>query len=346
MAELLIALWQEAEEHLQAFQQYARRTVEEAWLAGDALMRIKEQLPHGGWRSGLEERGITKSTAHRFISLRKKYPQMSQVGTFSSVSAALTAKPRNSELETRNSNTDPQDQPPAQPQLLEELQEDPETRHKLQEPSAQAEAHDELSEPPEPHEQPQVPPQAFKQPSAQPQPLEEPQEDPETRHKLQEPSAQAEAHDELSEPPEAFEQPSAQLEQSPPAAQAQEQPAPSPGTRSSSSEFRVPSSGRSVVPPFRRRPPFPAPGPRSSTQLQPQEKALPVPADAHTGQQRRMQLRLRTPRLLLPGSHTAFRLGLSCFVDVDDAAENKNAAPDQERQSNNPDAGTMSGRKA
>ena len=332
MAEQLIALWQEAEEHLQAFQQYARRTVEEAWLAGDALMRIKEQLPHGGWRSGLEERGITKSTAHRFISLRKKYPQMSQVGTFSSVSAALTAKPRNSEIETRNSNTEPQDQPPAQPQLLEEPQEDPETRHKLREPLAQAETHDELSEPPE----------ALEQPSAQPQPLKEPQEDPETQHKLQEPSAQAETHDELSEPPEALEQPSAQPQ--PP--QAQEQPAPSPGTRSSSSEFRVPSSGRSVVPPFRRRPPFPAPGPRSSTQLQPQEKALPVPTDAHTGQQRRMQLRLRTPRLLLPGSHTAFRLGLSCFVDVDDAAENKNAAPDQERQSNNPDAGTMPGRKA
>ena len=306
MAEQLIALWQEAEEHLQAFQQYARRTVEEAWLAGDALMRIKEQLPHGGWRSGLEERGITKSTAHRFIRLRKKYPQMSQLGTFASVSAALTAKPRNSEFEIRNSNTEPQDQPPAQPQLLEETQDDP------QEPSPQAEARD---EPSEAHEQPQELPQAHEQPSAQPQ------------------------------PPQALEQPSAPHEQSPPAAQAQEQPAPSPGTRSPSSEFRVPSSGRSMVPPFRRRPPFPAPSPHRSSQLQPQEKALPVPADAHTGQQRRMQLRLRTPRLLLPGSHTVFRLGLSCFVDVDDAAENKNAAPDQERQSNNPDAGTMPGRK-
>ena len=316
MAEQLIALWQEAEEHLQAFQQYARRTVEEAWLAGDALMRIKEQLPHGGWRSGLEERGITKSTAHRFISLRKKYPQMSQLGTFSSVSAALTAKPRNSELETRSSNTEPQDQPPAQPQLLEEPQENPETQDEPQEPSAQAEARDELSEPPEAHKQLQELPQALEQPSAQPQ------------------------------PPQALEQPTAPHEQSPPAAQAQEQPTPSPGTRSSSSEFRVPSSGRSTIPPFRRRPPFPAPSPRRSSQLQPQEKALPVPADAHTGEQRRMQLRLRTPRLLLPGSHTAFRFGLSCFVDVDDAAENKNAAPDQERQSNNPDAGTMPGRKA
>ena len=41
------SLWQEAEQHLRAFEQLARRTVEEAWLAGDALLRIKEQLPHG-----------------------------------------------------------------------------------------------------------------------------------------------------------------------------------------------------------------------------------------------------------------------------------------------------------
>lgn len=38
----ITALWQEAEKHLEAFQHYARRTVEEAWLAGDALLRIKE----------------------------------------------------------------------------------------------------------------------------------------------------------------------------------------------------------------------------------------------------------------------------------------------------------------
>ena len=55
MAEIT-ALWQEAEAHLAAFDQLARRTVEEAWLAGDALLRIKEQLPHGAWTPALEER--------------------------------------------------------------------------------------------------------------------------------------------------------------------------------------------------------------------------------------------------------------------------------------------------
>ena len=304
MAEQLIALWQEAEEHLQAFQQYARRTVEEAWLAGDALMRIKEQLPHGGWRSGLEERGITKSTAHRFISLRKKYPEMSQLGTFSSVSAALTAKPRTPELETQNSNTEPQDQPPAQPTLLEEAQED------LQEPPAQPEA---IDEPPAPQEPPHAqahdePPRALKQPPAQPEALDEPPAEAQEKLQILAPAVN-----------------------------------------------RV--QGRTLQPlqkhttPFQRRPPIfrkSKIGTRQPTAKPPALRPAPSVRVSSSGSSefRQFQLRLRTPRLLLPGSHTTFRLGLSCFVDVDEAAENKNAAPDQERQPNNPDAGTMPGRKA
>ena len=86
------SLWQEAEQHLRAFEQLARRTVEEAWLAGDALLRIKEQLPHGAWTPALKERGIAPTTARRFIQLRKQYPQIDQIGCFGSVSAALTDK--------------------------------------------------------------------------------------------------------------------------------------------------------------------------------------------------------------------------------------------------------------
>ena len=55
MAEEITDLWREAEEHLRAFEQLARRTVEEAWLAGDALLRIKDQLPHGAWTPALKE---------------------------------------------------------------------------------------------------------------------------------------------------------------------------------------------------------------------------------------------------------------------------------------------------
>ncbi len=86
----LPALWQEAEQHIRAFEQLARRTVEEAWLAGDALLRIKEQLPHGAWTPALRERGIPVRTAQRFIRLRQNYPQKRQIVAFASVSAALT----------------------------------------------------------------------------------------------------------------------------------------------------------------------------------------------------------------------------------------------------------------
>ncbi|MCZ0938412.1 MAG: hypothetical protein OXJ55_07230 [Caldilineaceae bacterium] len=88
----ITALWQEAEQHLREFERLARRTVEEAWLAGDALMRIKEQLPHGAWTPALQERGIAPASARRFIQLRKQYPQIAQIERFGSVSAALTDK--------------------------------------------------------------------------------------------------------------------------------------------------------------------------------------------------------------------------------------------------------------
>ena len=55
--EEIAALWEEAEGHLQAASVYARRTVEESWLAGDALARIREQLPHGAWLPALQGRG-------------------------------------------------------------------------------------------------------------------------------------------------------------------------------------------------------------------------------------------------------------------------------------------------
>ena len=88
----ITALWQEAEQHLREFERLARRTVEEAWSAGDALARIKAQLPHGAWTPALKERGIPARTAQRFIRLRQTYPQMRQLVVFDSVTAALTDK--------------------------------------------------------------------------------------------------------------------------------------------------------------------------------------------------------------------------------------------------------------
>ena len=98
MAAEITALWQEAEQNLRAFEQLARRTGEEAWLAGDALLRIRQQLPHGAWLPALKERGIAYTTANRFIRLRQQYSDINQLGEFGSVSAALTrgrtARPR------------------------------------------------------------------------------------------------------------------------------------------------------------------------------------------------------------------------------------------------------------
>ena len=57
-------------------------TVEEAWRAGDALLRIRQQLPHGAWLPALKERGIAYTTANRFIRLRQQYDEINQVGEF------------------------------------------------------------------------------------------------------------------------------------------------------------------------------------------------------------------------------------------------------------------------
>ena len=64
--------------------------VEEAWLAGDALLQIRQQLPHEAWLPSRKERSIAYTTENRFIRLRQQYPQINQLGEFGSVSAALT----------------------------------------------------------------------------------------------------------------------------------------------------------------------------------------------------------------------------------------------------------------
>lgn len=99
----LPALWQEAEQHMRTFEQLARRTVEEAWLAGDALLRIKQQLPHGAWTPALADRGISIHVAKRLIRLRRKYPEIVQIARFDSVSSALTDR--------KKAKPEPTDQP-------------------------------------------------------------------------------------------------------------------------------------------------------------------------------------------------------------------------------------------
>ena len=72
----------------------ARKAVAVAWRIGGYLLEARKACGHGEWRLWLAERGITKSTADRWMQLRRAFPQTSQVGTFGSVDEALKARPR------------------------------------------------------------------------------------------------------------------------------------------------------------------------------------------------------------------------------------------------------------
>ena len=51
---------------------------------------LQHSLEHGAWLPARKERGISYTTANRFIRLRQEYAEINQVGEFGSVSAALT----------------------------------------------------------------------------------------------------------------------------------------------------------------------------------------------------------------------------------------------------------------
>ena len=74
--------------HFAAFQQFGRRTVEEAWRVGDYLLKAKALVAHGGWLDWLEERGIAHATASRFMKLAQLM-DISQIEKYESVQAAL-----------------------------------------------------------------------------------------------------------------------------------------------------------------------------------------------------------------------------------------------------------------
>ena len=85
-------LWREVHDHIASFERLARRTLEEAWQAGDKLIMLKQQTPHGQWLPSLKERGISVHLAERMMRLRRKYPEILQIAEFDSVQAALSTK--------------------------------------------------------------------------------------------------------------------------------------------------------------------------------------------------------------------------------------------------------------
>ena len=78
---------QKALEAISEFALLARRTVEQAWVAGKWLTAVKAELKHGEFRLWLKEHEISKSSAHRFMQVGKI--EMSQLGTYNSMGAAL-----------------------------------------------------------------------------------------------------------------------------------------------------------------------------------------------------------------------------------------------------------------
>ena len=92
------------DEHFAAFQQFGRRTVEEAWQAGCYLNQAKGLVAHGGWLNWLDERGVERTLSFRLMSLASSYPQMLQLATFETVHAALESakKPHVSQASGEN----------------------------------------------------------------------------------------------------------------------------------------------------------------------------------------------------------------------------------------------------
>jgi len=68
---------------------YQRRSVEALLAVGTRLILLKEQLPHGEFRSRIELLGFSKSTAHRFMQAALKTAKSANLGHLASqVSAA------------------------------------------------------------------------------------------------------------------------------------------------------------------------------------------------------------------------------------------------------------------
>ena len=86
-------LFQEREERAVRFWEtacaHARKAVTASWDCGQALLELKEVSRHGEFLPALERIGIKKTTAYRLMELARAYPEISEIGKFDSVDAAL-----------------------------------------------------------------------------------------------------------------------------------------------------------------------------------------------------------------------------------------------------------------
>ena len=87
--------------HYASMRILGRRTVEQAWRAGEALTEVKAAMPHGAWLPWLEANDLPVRTAQRLMELPVLYPKCDNVVAFETVQAALeAAKPEPEPWET------------------------------------------------------------------------------------------------------------------------------------------------------------------------------------------------------------------------------------------------------
>lgn len=74
--------------HDEQCRKHLQSATEHAWECGQALIEVKDILPHGDFRSWHEEAGISKDRAARYMRLARNY-EKSQIATFGSVNEAI-----------------------------------------------------------------------------------------------------------------------------------------------------------------------------------------------------------------------------------------------------------------
>ena len=92
----LAAIGRDVDQELAELSGLARRAVGVAWRIGGLLLETEARstCEHGEWRPWLAARWISKSSADRWMQLRRSFAEMSQLGTIGSVDAALKARPK------------------------------------------------------------------------------------------------------------------------------------------------------------------------------------------------------------------------------------------------------------
>ena len=70
---------------------YGKRTINESWHLGNELLGAREELEHGQWLPFLRHVRISQPTAHRLITLRRRYDSVNDVRSFEHVQQALLA---------------------------------------------------------------------------------------------------------------------------------------------------------------------------------------------------------------------------------------------------------------